>query len=160
MLSLSFRLGRILKPIWAVTRQATCNCKPQRPPTSTDFLQGSSLYISTTIMWGRGGATFQNPHFLFRRRDDDPMSLKLPVNRDHHAVYVSSCRLVLLMLSCSCLTRCFNRPALLEKTLRAKVDFFVLRGSCHLGSSRGLCLSAHHLELCLWRGSALDTTTS
>ena len=27
------------------------------------------------------------------------------------------------MLSCSCLTRCFNRPALLEKTLRAKVDF-------------------------------------
>ena len=69
LLSLSFRLGRILKPIWAVTRQATCNCKPQCPPTSADFLQGSSLYISTTIMWGRGGATFQNPHFLFRRRD-------------------------------------------------------------------------------------------
>ena len=69
LLSLSRRLGRILKPIWAVTRQATCNCKPQRPPTSTDFLQGSSLYISTTIMWGRGGATFQNPHFLFRRLD-------------------------------------------------------------------------------------------
>ena len=88
LLSLSFRLGRILKPIWAVTRQATCNCKPQCPPTSADFLQGSSLYISTTIMWGRGGATFQNPHFLFRRRDDDPMSLKLPVSRDHHAVYV------------------------------------------------------------------------
>ena len=66
---------------------------------------------------------------------------------------LSSCRLVLLMLSCSCLTRCFNRPALLEKTLRAKVNFFVLRGSCHLGSSRGLCLSVHNLELCLWRGS-------
>ena len=57
------------------------------------------------------------------------------------------------MLSCSCLTRCFNRPALLEKTLRTKVNFFVLRGSCHLGSSRGLCLSVHNLELCLWRGS-------
>ena len=53
------------------------------------------------------------------------------------------------MLSCSCLTRCFNRPALLEQTLRAKVNFFVLRGSCHLGSSRGLCLAVHNLELCL-----------
>ena len=29
----------------------------------------------------------------------------------------------------------------------------VLPCSWHLGSSRGLCLSVHNLELCLWRGS-------
>ena len=29
-----------------------------------------------------------NPHFLFLRRDSDPMSLKLPVTRSHHAVYI------------------------------------------------------------------------
>ena len=46
--------------------------------SNINFLQGSSLYISTTVMWGRGGATLQNPHFLFRRREDDHMFLKLP----------------------------------------------------------------------------------
>ena len=51
------------------------------------------------------------------------------------------------MLSCSCLTRCFNRPALLEKTQHPKVSFLVLRRGWHLGSSRP------PLELCLWRGS-------
>ena len=48
----------------------------------------------------------------------------------------------------------------LKRPCAPKINFFVLRSSCHLGSSRGLCLSVHNLELRLWRDSALDTTTS
>ena len=36
--------------------------------SSADFLQEPSFYISTTVMWRRGKATCQNPHFLFLRR--------------------------------------------------------------------------------------------
>ena len=66
-----------------------------------------------------------------------------------------ACLHVVLFFSC-CRVRVWPEVLtdlpFLKRPCAPKINFFVLRGSCHLGSSRGLCLSAHNLELCLWRG--------
>ena len=71
-------------------------------------------------MWWRGATTFQNPHFLFLMLDSGPMSLKLPVVRDHHIVYIPGHVFVSTFL-CNCdINELTVRCALEQQTFKRR----------------------------------------